>query len=168
MPDCELYLVRHAVAATRGPRWPDDTQRPLTREGQRRFARGVQGLRALGVRVDAVYTSPLVRARQTADLLVAGLAGDPVVREVSVLAPGHAPSAVMRSLGRLTFPPRLALVGHEPELGILLAWLLGSDRPVPFRKGGVSRVDLRGNRVKGGGRLVWFLSPRMLRSVARK
>jgi len=167
MRERELYLVRHAPAAPRGHRWPDDSVRPLTQAGRERFVRGVRGLRALGVRVDIVCTSPLVRARQTADLLAEGLPGAPSVHEWPALAPGRTPLALLRSLARADLPPRIALVGHEPELGVLLAWLLGSERSIPFRKGGVSRVDLAGSRVKGGGHLVWFLPPRMLRAAGQ-
>jgi phosphohistidine phosphatase len=168
MPDRELYLVRHAIASPRGRRWPDDTQRPLTRVGRDRFVRGVRGLRALGVQVDVVYTSPLVRARQTADLLAEGLAGTPPVHELPALAPGRTPAPLLRILARAGQPRRIALVGHEPELGAVLAWLLGCERPIPLKKGGMSRVDLAGSRVKGGGQLVWFLPPRMVRAVGEE
>ena len=62
----ELYLVRHAIAAERGSEWPDDTKRPLTERGISRFKEAVKGLRHLDVTVDEIFTSPLVRARQTA------------------------------------------------------------------------------------------------------
>ena len=61
----ELYIVRHAIAAERGSEWPDDTKRPLTERGINRFKEVVKGLRRLDITVDEVFTSPLVRARQT-------------------------------------------------------------------------------------------------------
>ncbi|HET9361040.1 MAG TPA: phosphoglycerate mutase family protein, partial [Vicinamibacterales bacterium] len=73
MPPCELYLVRHAIAAERGEAWPDDDTRPLTERGIARFKEGVAGLGRLDAVIDEILTSPLVRARQTADLLSAGL-----------------------------------------------------------------------------------------------
>jgi phosphohistidine phosphatase len=73
----ELYLVRHAIAADRGSEWPDDNKRPLTERGINRFKEAVKGLRHLDVQIDEIFTSPLVRARQTADLLAAGIEASP-------------------------------------------------------------------------------------------
>jgi len=72
-----LYLVRHAVAEERGADWPDDSQRPLTAEGSKRWRREAHGLAALGARPDLILTSPFTRARQTADLLAAAFPKKP-------------------------------------------------------------------------------------------
>ena len=92
MPPSELYLVRHAIAAERGDEWPDDTKRPLTERGISRFKEAVGGLKRLDVAIDEIFTSPLVRARQTADLLAAGVDGKPTVKMLDALAPGHTPA----------------------------------------------------------------------------
>ena len=76
----ELYLIRHAIAAELGSEWPDDTKRPLTERGMSRFKDAVKGLRRLDVAVDEIFTSPLVRARQTADIRAAGLDGKPPIK----------------------------------------------------------------------------------------
>jgi phosphohistidine phosphatase SixA len=68
VPPTELYLVRHAIVADRGDEWPDDTKRPLTKRGIGRFRECVTGLRELKATVDEIFTSPLVRAKQTADI----------------------------------------------------------------------------------------------------
>ena len=73
----ELYLVRHAIAAERGPKYPDDTLRPLTPAGSKRFSKSVPGLIEMDVVIDFVLTSPLVRARETAQLLAARLKPKP-------------------------------------------------------------------------------------------
>ena len=91
----EVYLVRHAVAAERGPRFPDDRLRPLTEGGVDKFTRAVAGLARLGVTLDVVLTSPLVRARQTADLLAAGLRPRPALVEIEDLAPGRPVAGVI-------------------------------------------------------------------------
>ena len=74
-PPCELYIVRHAIAAERGDDWPDDDKRPLTEKGVVRFKDGLAGLNWLDVGLDEIFSSPLVRAKQTADLLAAGISG---------------------------------------------------------------------------------------------
>src|SRR5690348_14219470 len=95
-----LYLVRHGRAAERGDEWPDDRKRPLTPQGIARFREVVRGLSALGVRIDVIFTSPLVRARQTADLLAAGLHPHPSVEITSVLAPGTRVADVIAALSK--------------------------------------------------------------------
>jgi phosphohistidine phosphatase len=167
VPPSELYLVRHAIAAERGDEWPDDTKRPLTDRGIRRFRDVVLGLQSLQVDLDEIFTSPLVRARQTAALLAEGLDGKPVVKTLDVLAPGHTPDAVRAQLARAIRRRRVALVGHEPGLGELAAFLIGAPRPLPFRKGGVCRIDIGGMTSRRPGALQWFIPPGVLRRAAR-
>ena len=163
----ELYLVRHATAADRRSEWPDDTKRPLTERGINRFNEVVRGLRRLDVALDEVFTSPLVRARQTAELLADGLDGKPPVKLLDALAPGHSPGAVLASLARVAKRRRIALVGHEPDLGELAAHLIGAGRALPFKKGGVCRIDLGSLTSTRAASLVWFLPPSVLRQVKR-
>jgi phosphohistidine phosphatase len=165
MPPCELYIVRHAIAAERGDDWPDDSKRPLTERGISRFKEGVGGLKGLDAIIDEIFTSPLVRARQTADLLAAGVDGQPTVKVLDALAPGHPPATVMAQLTKAARRRRLALVGHEPDLGELAAYLIGARRPLPFKKGGMCRVDVAGLSSKAAGTLVWFVTPKLLRRL---
>ena len=163
----ELYLVRHAIAADRDKEWPDDTKRPLTERGISRFKEAVKGLRRLDVTLDEIYTSPLVRAKQTAELLAAGVEGKPSIKTLEALAPGHTPSSLMTQLARVAKRRRIALVGHEPDLGELAAHLIGAGRALAFRKGGVCRIDLGSLTSKRAATLVWFLPPAVLRRVRR-
>ncbi len=164
--DLELYLVRHAPAAERGPEWPDDGVRPLTPDGAAKFRKAVDGLAALGVHIDLVLTSPLVRCRQTAEILANGLPGRPRVQALDALAPGGGHTAVIAEAARVAKRPRVALVGHEPDIGHLASKLLGMRRALEFRKGAVCRIDVDGLPPGGPGRLVWFAMPRMLRRMA--
>ena len=163
----ELYIVRHAIAAERGEDWPDDDKRPLTERGVSRFKEVVQGLAALDVAVDEIFTSPLVRAKQTADLLAAGLSGKPTVKILDALAPGHTPASVLAQLSRNAKRRRLMLVGHEPDLGELAAHLIGAGRALPFKKGGVCRLEVESLTSRRPAALSWFMQPKMLRKVAR-
>lgn len=165
MSPTELYLVRHAIAAERGEEWPDDTKRPLTDRGISRFKVSVRGLRQLDAAIDEIFTSPLVRARQTADILAAGVDGKPSVKELDVLAPGHAAAAVMSQLAKAARRRRIALVGHEPGLGELAAHLIGATRALQFKKGGVCRIDVEGLAARRAGSLAWFVPPKVLRGL---
>jgi phosphohistidine phosphatase len=166
MPPCEISIVRHAIAAERGPDWPDDTKRPLTERGISRFKEAVAGLKPLEAAIDEIFTSPLVRAKQTADLLAAGIDGRPTVKILDALAPGHSPATVMAQLAKEAKRRRIALVGHEPDLGELAAYLIGARRPLPFKKGGMCRIDVAALTSKPAGSLVWFVTPKLLRKLA--
>lgn len=163
----ELYLVRHAIAAERGPKYPDDRLRPLTPAGSKKFAESVPGLIAMGVAIDIALTSPLVRARDTAMLLAAGLKAKPAIVELEALAPGGRPQAVIEAIKtHAKRHRRLALVGHEPDLGELAARLLGARGNVEFKKGGVCLIEVDGATPGGPGTLRWLLTPRALRALA--
>jgi phosphohistidine phosphatase len=167
MEPCDLYLVRHAIAAERGEEWPDDTRRPLTETGTARFKEIVMGLAWLDVEIDEIFTSPLVRAKQTANLLAHGLANKAAVKTLDALAPGHSPRVVMSELSSSAKRRRIALVGHEPDLGELAAHLLGSARSLQFKKGGVCHIAVQGLTSRRPGELVWFLPPKVLRRLPR-
>ncbi|HET9370742.1 MAG TPA: phosphohistidine phosphatase SixA, partial [Vicinamibacterales bacterium] len=160
---CTLYLVRHAIAAERSDEWPDDSKRPLTHKGRARMREVVRGLVALGVEIDVVVTSPLVRAEQTAQIVVAGLTPKPILATLDALAPGHSPAAVAKALEAHSGASAIALVGHEPGMGELAAWLIGAHTAIPFKKGGVARIDVATLPPHGSGQLVWVGTPRMLR-----
>ena len=99
MPDIyELYLIRHGLAEDRGEAWPDDSKRPLTEDGMSRLRKQARGLARLGVTLDIVLTSPLVRARQTAEIVAAGLDPRPSLATIDSLAPDGTYQAIMADL----------------------------------------------------------------------
>jgi phosphohistidine phosphatase len=164
----ELYLVRHAIAAERGANYPDDRERPLTSEGIARFKLSVEGLKDLDMSIDLVLTSPLVRAAHTAELLVSGLSSKPRVEQLEALAPGGRLPAVLEAISKYSKRyRRIALVGHEPDLGELAAKLIQARGGIEFKKGAVSCIELDGAMPTGPGTLRWLLPPRALRKIAR-
>ncbi len=163
----ELYLIRHAIAAERGEAWPDDDKRPLTDDGIARMRKAARGLARLDVAIDVIFTSPLVRARQTADIVAGALDARPSLVTIESLAPGAAHAALMADLEKQARKSRIALVGHEPGLGELAGRLIGSRHAIEFKKGAVCRIDLDQIPPTGPGRLRWFLTPRMLRAVKK-
>jgi phosphohistidine phosphatase SixA len=80
------------------------------------------------------------------------------------LAPGHRPETVVDALGAYASLEAVALVGHEPDLGILAAWLIGAREPLVFKKGAIARIDASG-KLGRDGQLVWLATPRMLRGL---
>lgn len=163
----ELYLIRHALAEERGDAWPDDTKRPLTEEGMSRMRKAARGLARLGVSVEVVLSSPLVRARQTAEIVAGGLAPRPSLVNVDSLAPDGTYAAVVADLEKHARKTRIALVGHEPAIGELAARLIGSRHAIEFKKGAVCRIDVDTLPPAGPGDLRWLLTPKILRALRK-
>jgi phosphohistidine phosphatase len=163
----ELLLIRHAIARKRSPlRWKVDAERPLSPRGIRRFRSAAAGLERLVEPPELVLSSPLLRARQTASILRA-VSGWPAARTLAVIAPGHGPDRILARLAQCT-AARVAVVGHEPELGRLLASCLVKDAArvrVEFRKGAVACIAFEGAARPGAGTLRWLLPPRALRRL---
>jgi phosphohistidine phosphatase len=162
----ELYLIRHGVAAERGEEYPDDSKRPLTSGGISRLRKEAKALEELGVGFDHIITSPLTRTRQTADVFVESLKSKPSLSQSDALAPAGTSAAVIQELAKHMRKGRIALVGHEPNIGELAARLIGARLPLEFKKGGICRIDFEVFPPKGVGQLRWFVTPRMLREIA--
>ena len=165
MAKLELYLIRHGLAGDRGPEWPDDSKRPLTADGLAKLRKEAHGLRVLDVAFDVIVTSPLVRTRQTADVFAEVLAVKAPIVSVDALAPAGTPAAVIQEIARHARKGRVALVGHEPNLGELAAQLIQARSPLSFKKGGICRIDFDEVPPKGVGSLAWFLPPKVLRKI---
>jgi phosphohistidine phosphatase len=163
----ELYLIRHAVAEERGDDWPDDTKRPLSEDGASRMRKSARGLDRLGITLDVVLTSPLVRARQTAEIVATALNPRPPIVTVESLGPGGTYQAITSDLEKQTRRTRIGIVGHEPGIGELAARLVGSRHPIEFKKGAICRIDVDTIPPSGPGDLVWFVTPRILRSIKK-
>jgi phosphohistidine phosphatase len=160
----QLLIIRHAIAVPRGTPGIPDEDRPLTPEGEQKFREAAEGLAKLVDRPDALLTSPWLRARQTAAIAAAAW-GRLEPEETAALASGsfEEQAAV---LDRYPRDATVAVVGHEPWVSELLARLLGTrhDARLEFKKGGAALVDVPG-RLAGGGSLVFYLPPRVLRKL---
>jgi phosphohistidine phosphatase len=160
----QLLLIRHAAAVARGTSGVADDDRPLTPKGRKRFQAAAAGLRRIVDRPDLLLTSPLPRARATAEIAARAF-GRIEPRTEPALA-GDSVSRIMAVLGKVAESELVAVVGHEPLLSGLLADLLGSREAgrLEFKKGGAALVDLPRGPVAGGN-LIWFVKPRILRTL---
>jgi phosphohistidine phosphatase len=160
----ELYVIRHGLAETRGEAWPDDTKRPLSDEGVSRMRKAARGLARMDVSLDVILTSPLVRTRQTAELVAGAFSSRPPIVAIESLAPEGSYQALLADLEKQSRRARIALVGHGPNIGDFAARLAGSRHPFPLKKGAVCRVDVDALPPSGAGSLRWLVTSRMLRS----
>jgi phosphohistidine phosphatase len=150
-----IYVVRHAVAAEQDDdRWPDDSLRPLTKEGAKSFRRAARGLRKLAPAVDTVLSSPYVRAWKTAEILHED-ARWPEPERCDELAGERSPAD---ALGVVRDRGTVAVVGHEPFLSGLVALLLDAELSIVLKKGSVVCIE--------DGVLSWYATPKMLRGLA--
>jgi phosphohistidine phosphatase len=154
----DLFLLRHGLAGDRETWEGPDAERPLTDEGRAEMEAVADFLVGRMPRPDAIISSPLVRAYQTAEILAARVAG--AVDVSDLLAPGF---DVKRLWHLLRFYPgarRLLLVGHEPDFSELIETLIGGGS-VAMKKGGLARVRLSdGNPPRGT--LLWLVTPGFL------
>ncbi len=153
-----LYFVRHGMAEDRANWDPArDHLRPLTPDGAARLGKSVRVMKALGLKPEAILTSPLTRARQTADILGEGL-GRPVVED-EVLA-DFSVSGLGSLLDRYPRVDSLMLVGHEPDFSIVVGMITGGGQ-IEVKKGSLIRVDLVSTHPPRGT-LIWNIPPRLL------
>jgi phosphohistidine phosphatase len=157
----QLYLLRHGLAADAGPEGTGDAGRPLTKDGAAKMQQAAQGLRRLDLGVEALITSPLVRAHQTAEIVAHELKLDLSLSDL--LRPGCGLGQLLALLGEQGSARRVMIVGHEPDFGNIIGALIGGE-PVPLKKGGLARVDMEAPSA-GRGTLVWLLAPRVLQAL---
>lgn len=161
-----LYFVRHAIAEDRGEAYPDDSLRPLSSKGKARFQKVARGLASLNLTFDHILSSPLVRARQTAEILNAEIPGRPEIEESAALAPGGSYEQLTIALESCSRFSSIALVGHEPSIGEIAGRLAGMRGPIEFKKGAVCRIDVETLPPAGAGRLRWLAPPKMLAKLS--
>ncbi|MFH0751512.1 MAG: histidine phosphatase family protein [Chloroflexota bacterium] len=156
----ELCFLRHAQAGDRETWEQPDELRPLTEKGRRQAERLGRFLAAAGFVPDAVITSPLVRARETAevvaDLLGAAVRIEPRLGEPLDLA---TVDVILDDAGS---PRRPIVVGHDPDFSELVTELVGG-APILMRKGALARIDVERPLEPGAGELRWLLPPDVLR-----
>lgn len=163
-----LYLMRHAIAVARNePGVDTDGERPLSAKGIKRMRKAARGLKRLEVAFDALLTSPLLRARQTADIVAEATGLSDQVEEISGLAPESSVDTLILGLARFRGREHLLLVGHEPLLSQTASFLLtgkkNQELGIELKKGGLCRIEVDGLPPDKPGKLHWLLAPKQLR-----
>jgi phosphohistidine phosphatase len=163
-----IYLLRHGIAASPGAENHfNDAKRALTPEGVTKMREVSSGLKKLGVTFDLVVSSPLVRAKETAEIVVESLNIKEPTREWKHLEPDGSIEGLMRQLQKHQEKTSVLLVGHQPFLGFLACYLIfGSEKvSLAFKKGGICCIRVDEFPPKAGGELVWMLPPKILRRL---
>ena len=160
----QLFVIRHAIAEDRQPD-QDDATRELTADGAAKMKQVARGLRQLDVELARVLTSPWARALQTAKLLAPVSDEPPIATDLLCQSPRAELLAMIAEKNEST-----AVVGHQPWLGELVAWLAFGDArhgaALELKKGSVALLE--GSVVPGGMKLLGILQPRVLRRLAKR
>jgi phosphohistidine phosphatase len=166
----QVVVIRHAIAVepeeASNQKVPD-AQRPLTKPGRKKMRDAARGLARVVGSIDVLASSPLVRAVETAEI-VAGAYGGLKISKVDELKPGKPVKAVLQWLQGQGADKTIALVGHEPQLGMLITYLLAGERKRPFvevRKGSACLLSFEDEVKAGAATLQWMLKPSQLREL---
>jgi phosphohistidine phosphatase len=158
-----LYIMRHAWAEEPSDfRYPDDSQRPLTDDGRRRFRRVAAKFVERGVRPTQIASSPYLRTMQSAEILAKELDGKVNVVEQPALAPGAHLESLLAWSAQFE-DAEIAWVGHMPDVGGLTSQLIGAaTNRIGFSKGAIAAIDFDGKPEIGRGILCWLITAKML------
>jgi phosphohistidine phosphatase len=162
----ELYLLRHGIAVDPGSSGLPDDARPLTEKGIKRMRQIAGGLRTLDLELEAIVSSPLVRAKETAEIVAGALGMSDRLETSNVLETGSDPAKIERWL-RQRAEGRLMLVGHNPTLSDLVSLLVVGSRMssiCDLKKGGIAALSRR-QESSGLFELSWLAPPQLLRRL---
>jgi phosphohistidine phosphatase len=161
----DILLLRHAEAEALGEKnHYEDEARALTEAGRKQVQALSRGLKLLELRLDCIVSSPLLRARQTAEIVMEGLKFPERMLIWQELAPGCSAAKLFQRFSDISGRESVLLVGHEPDIGLLASHLLyGSNKgSIPFKKGGICCIQTHQNTALLGGQLKWMLPPKLL------
>ncbi|HEX9154101.1 MAG TPA: phosphohistidine phosphatase SixA [Nitrospira sp.] len=166
--DC--ILVRHGIAVERDEWEGTDADRPLTERGAKRVEQVAAGLKWLDVKPTHIFSSPLVRAVETARILQTTFALRASIRRVEELLPGAEPERLVHLLHDLPDKSCVLFAGHEPHLSAAASVMLTgkSSQAFPFKKGGACLIEMPVPAKPGHGILRWWMGPAELRAVGKK
>jgi phosphohistidine phosphatase len=161
----ELYILRHGKAGKRGAiELKDDRKRTLTPKGRREMEEIARWMANAGIEPDWIATSPLVRAQETAEIVVEALDAADRLEEWEELAIGYHPDAIIGQLAAKDEGSEGMIVGHEPLLSQTIGHLISSDgsaRAV-LAKGGLAKIGDLSFRPAATGELVWLMTPKCI------
>jgi len=161
----ELYLLRHGIAADIAGKIRSDSERPLTAEGTKEMRAEAKGMIHLGLNFSAILTSPLIRAKQTAEAVADVLGCSQKIKTCRALGIPSVRQELVEELEEFRGEDKILLVGHEPDMGHLAAYFIGMMKlRLPFKKGSLCRIDI-GRPSSPGGELKWFLTPKQLKLI---
>ena len=164
-----LYILRHAEAEETAESGGDEA-RKLTVHGKDRMGDAAAGMRAFGLKFDAILSSPLVRAGETAEIVAAEYSNSPPPQVLPALSGGVPPAQALTALAPFARYDHVLIVGHEPQLSGLVSLLLTGSPDgmhLRFKKGACVALSVPKRFERGGAELGWMLTQRQLRRLRK-
>jgi len=165
----ELYVMRHGKAAEPDPKlYPSDDQRPLTEAGRRDLEQIAAAMKLMKLEINLILSSPLVRARQTAEIVAKTLGITKKLLYSDSLAQNEVKPVIEEIKRAYKGETSLLLVGHEPQLSELVSTLLtgGPDMVLNFKKGGLIKLQIKRIGLNRCANLEWLMAPRQMAQIA--
>jgi phosphohistidine phosphatase len=159
----KLYILRHGEAAEHGDPQFKENERPLTPKGIQRTKQLAHALRQMEVSFNVILSSPLTRARQTAEIVARGL--EQKVELTDALAPSGSMEKMVEQIDHIhPVPEAVLLVGHEPYLSGFISLLCtgGPSLPIKLKKGALCRLEIETLACGPCATLEWLLQPRLV------
>lgn len=159
----DLCILRHGIAAERGAEYPDDEHRPLTPEGRKKIKRIASALKKWNYEFDLILFSPLVRAKETAEIAAAVLGLKSRLKETGHLAPSGDPRRLVAEINGLR-PESVLVVGHQPYLSCLISVLLSGHQglEINLKKGGFCHLSVGSLSYGACAALQCLLAPKQM------
>lgn len=158
-------MLRHAIALSIGEAGvTQDSERPLSSEGRDKMKRIAEAMKAFGVEVDVILSSPFVRAHDTALIAHEGLGLKRRLEFTAALASGADPKLILAELKqRFAIVERIMIVGHEPDLSELISRITAQGKlSVEMKKAGLARIQIRSTHPQISGTLDFLLPPKVM------
>lgn len=163
----ELFIFRHGLSPSLEEAGvKSDAERPLSEEGREKTRKCAQGMKALGVEVDLILSSPFLRAKETALIAHDALGiSRPVEFTPTLAVTLDVEPSVKELIQRFETAKRIMIVGHEPHHTSLIARLTGEELRVELKKAGLAKIELSEVTRDLRGCLHWLLPPKVLMAV---
>ncbi|MGI0066729.1 MAG: phosphohistidine phosphatase SixA [Nitrosotalea sp.] len=162
----DLLILRHGEAG-RHSLSPGDSKRQLTSEGKQEIVDLSNGLQSLKIKLDYIFTSPLSRAKQTAEIVAKSLKYSGKIEEIDSLKPESSRLEFYSILSKLKRDSVVLVVGHEPYLSEMISEAISqSGCRIRLKKAGLARIRVISTLPKIKGELRWLLVPKHLSKIA--
>ena len=163
----QVFIVRHGKADALPGEYPDDSLRPLTEAGKEEMYQFALIWKKMGIVFDKLVSSPLVRARQTAEMIAKAYGWKNKIAEEDALGYDYSVGNVLSMLNKFHGKKEIALVGHNPDLCELASALLSGSNAagVDFKKSAIMGINFMGAPYPGSGYLKFYLPPKILRPL---
>jgi phosphohistidine phosphatase len=161
-----LYILRHGIAVELNARsLRRDAERSLTAKGKKRLRQIAGAMKAMDLSFDLIFSSPYLRARQTAEIVAETFKRQKKLAVSSELAPGGNPKALIEQLNKMKpHPKSVLLVGHEPYLSQFIGLLAAgnTNAAIDFKKGGLCKLEVESLHYSRCATLAWLVTPRQM------